>query len=717
MNRAVNRLVARSALLGVAVVLGALAVAHTQKGLEKQQASEGDTTQAAFVDASTAFASPSGMNAPPTMPQAIPSSNLDETLPQIPAVDDYPPSANTPPQELPAFTASNGPPPLPPPSSADAFADAPENVVPVQAELPDLNPDEASSTIEPQSDMNMSYADSGDEATAEGDPNRPDAMAMENPLPPIEPSEVSQASDNTYYPEPDSQGSLPNDVTEQTFSGAASMDVGEPRDRFAMKSQPAGRTASAGGAAIEGNGKPGPDQLARPQTPSLTIQKSAPSEVQVGKPAKLEVTVKNIGTVAAEDVMIRDEVPAGTRLISTSPAADTSRDGVVIWQMGTIEPNAEATAVMEVLPVQEGEIGSVASISFQVSTSSRSISTRPQLQIEHSGPAQVLAGDDVIFQIKISNPGTGAATNVVVEEVVPEGLQHFDGRELEYAIGTLRPGESRLLELKLKAQKPGIVENVIIARAESNIQVEDTHAFEVVAPKLEVQMEGPKRRFLDRKASVQIAVANPGTAPARRVELVAKLPRGVKFISTNNAGQYDASRHSVSWSLEELPPGEMGTVEINTNAVEVGRQEFRVEAKAGSGLTDVAVHDILVEGMAALLFTVTDVNDPIEIGGETAYDVQVINQGSKASTNLRLTAVLPEGMEAVAGEGPTREAISGRTISFEPLARLAPQANAVYKIKVRGTSPGDKRVQIKLVSDEIVQPVTKEESTHVYSDG
>lgn len=719
MNRAVNRLIARSALLGVAVVLGAFAVAHTQKGLEKQQGAGEQANGAAFEAGPTALTSTSGLPPAQAMPQAIPSEDFSASLPEIPDVDGYPPvDAAAPPvlAEVPSDRSQpvTSPPELPPPTSADAFAESPPEILQAQAEMPTQEEISGPAELTPLNDMSMATLDGVEDTEDAQSPNEADEMAMEeNPVSDSPPAAL--VPDSNYYPQPDARGALPNDVTEDTYSGAATMDVGNPRDRTASRSRSG--TMVSEGTGIEGNGKPGPDQLAKPQTPSLTIQKSAPSEVQVGKPAKLEITVKNIGSIPAEDVVIRDEVPAGTRLVSTSPAADTSRDGVVLWQMGTIEPNSEATAVMEVLPFQEGEIGSVASISFQVSTSSRSISTRPQLQLEHTGPAQVLAGDNVVFQIKVTNPGTGAATNVVVEEVVPEGLQHFDGREIEYAIGTLRPGEHRLLELQLKASKPGTVENILTARADSNIRVEDVHQFEVVAPRLEVKMEGPKRRFLDRKATVQIAVANPGTAAARQVELVAKLPRGVKFLSTNNAGQYDAARHTVSWRLEELPPGEMGTVEVHMNAVEVGRQEFRVEAKAGAGLSDVATHDITVEGMAALLFTVTDENDPIEIGGETTYDVQVINQGSKASTNLRLTAVLPEGMEAVAGEGPTRESINGRTIAFEPVARLAPQANANYRLKIRGTSPGDKRVQIKLMSDEIQQPVTKEESTHVYSDG
>jgi uncharacterized repeat protein (TIGR01451 family) len=336
--------------------------------------------------------------------------------------------------------------------------------------------------------------------------------------------------------------------------------------------------------------------------------------------------------------------------------------------------------------------------------------------VEHTAPRQVLIGDDVVFNIKLSNPGTGVATQVVIEEDVPEGLEHLEGRELEYPIGTLRPGETRLLELTLKADQPGMVENVLTARADANILVEDRCQVEIVAPMLQIGVEGPRRRYLERKADYQIRVANPGTAAAKNVQLVARLPRGLKFDSTNNAGQYRKSDHSVHWNLAELPAQEMGTVQLTATPVEMGHHLIRVEGKANLGLVDNAEHEVTIEGLAALLFTLTDANDPIEVGEETTYDIHVVNQGSKNATNVRLLAIAPPGMQPINGEGQTRATVEGQRVLFEPLARLAPQADAFFKVHMKGTLPGDQRIQVKLISDELEQPVTKEESTHVYSD-
>lgn len=100
--------------------------------------------------------------------------------------------------------------------------------------------------------------------------------------------------------------------------------------------------------------------------------------------------------------------------------------------------------------------------------------------------------------------------------------------------------------------------NNIIAKADSGLTAEHQIELEVIAPQLQVAVEGPQQRYLERQANYTITVANPRSAPANEVELLAILPTGLKFVSTNNSGYYDQSRHAVVWSLEQLPPGEMG---------------------------------------------------------------------------------------------------------------------------------------------------------------
>ncbi len=466
----------------------------------------------------------------------------------------------------------------------------------------------------------------------------------------------------------------------------------------------------------EGAGQPGDPRLEGPQSPQLTIQKKAPKEIQVGKPATFSVLVRNVGQVPACDVEISDQVPRGTRLLETRPQAKRGTRGELVWSLGTIRPGEESVVEMSLMPTAEGEIGSVATVHFAADAAARCVATRPQLAVETTVPSKVMIGEQVMLSIVVSNPGTGVATGVVLEERIPPGLRHPAGSELEYTVGDLKPGESRKLDLPLVADKAGPVVNMLTARGDGSLRVENKRQLEVVAPQLDVALEGPKRRYLERQATYQLSVANPGTAAAQNVELVASLPAGLKFVKANNAGYYEEATRTVHWRLEKLPAKEVGSVQLVTLPVEAGQQAIRLRGTAEKGLVAEKDQSVLVEGIAAILFQVADREDPIGVGGETTYEVRVMNQGSKAATNVQLSVLLPPELQPTAAEGPTRHALDGNRVVFEGLAQLAPKAETVYRVRAKALRPGDLRVNIQLKTDDMQTPVTKQESTRVYSD-
>ena len=77
-------------------------------------------------------------------------------------------------------------------------------------------------------------------------------------------------------------------------------------------------------ASADGTGQPGNKQLEGPQSPQLIIQKVAPPEIQVGKPATFRITVRNTGQATAGNVEIHDQ-SRGTRLLGSAPQAAPMR--------------------------------------------------------------------------------------------------------------------------------------------------------------------------------------------------------------------------------------------------------------------------------------------------------------------------------------------------------------------------------------------------------
>ncbi|QDU91586.1 Large cysteine-rich periplasmic protein OmcB precursor [Pirellulimonas nuda] len=465
-----------------------------------------------------------------------------------------------------------------------------------------------------------------------------------------------------------------------------------------------------------GDGKPGERALEGPQQPSLTIEKLTPAEVQVGSPAQFVIKVRNTGRRAAEDVTVTDQTPAGARLLATAPQAEASASGGLTWRLGTLSAGEEKTLTMELMPFEEGEIGSVASVRFAAQASARVVCTRPQLALRMTAPAKVLVGRQQVVTIELHNPGTGDAMNVELYEQVPENLRHAAGPALEFEVGTLKAGETRRMELVMTAEQAGRVTNVLTARADGGLEVDQRVEFDIVAPGLALALSGPSKRYLDRPGTYTVSIENPGTAATKDIQLAAYLPQGMKFVKANNLGEYDPAQHAVLWSLAELPEGGSGAVEVTAVPTAPGDLTLRVEGRAREGLSDESAQQVRVEGIAAIAFSVRDLQDPIEVGGQTGYEVRLTNQGSKAAMNVQVKAIAPAGLQLVSAEGPARHAIRGAEVVFEPIRSLEPQAEVVFQVVAQGATAGDQRMTIEVHSDDLQQPVRKEESTRVFGD-
>ena len=78
--------------------------------------------------------------------------------------------------------------------------------------------------------------------------------------------------------------------------------------------------------------------------------------------------IRNAGAQSADGVTIRDEIPQGTKLVSTTPNAATEGN-TIVWQIGKLSPGEDRTVEMQLMPTTEGEIGSVATVSYSAQAS------------------------------------------------------------------------------------------------------------------------------------------------------------------------------------------------------------------------------------------------------------------------------------------------------------------------------------------------------------
>lgn len=78
---------------------------------------------------------------------------------------------------------------------------------------------------------------------------------------------------------------------------------------------------------------------------------------------------------------------------------------------------------------------------------------------------------------------------------------------------------------------------------------------------------------------------------------------------------------------------------------------------------------------------------------------------------MRLWCYFPSGQQYLAGTGPTPFVNEAGKVTSEPLARLAPKATAVWKVKAEALSPGDTRFRVELTGDQFLRPIEEFEAT------
>ncbi len=462
---------------------------------------------------------------------------------------------------------------------------------------------------------------------------------------------------------------------------------------------------------------PGVRQLEGSQNPSMEIQKRAPNEVQVGIPASFTLLVRNVGNATAFDVHVVDAVPKGARLLRTSPVAQQNGPNGLTWKLGEMAAGAEQMLTIELIPESEGEIGSVASVNFAAQASVRTISTQPKLLVKQLLEPLVLGGDSVKIIIDVSNTGTGTARGVRLEEDVPQNMRHASGAKvLELSVGDLAPGESQKFSIELTAVTAGKVANTLRAIAENSIANESSSPIEVISPKLQIGVEGPKLRYLERQATYTASITNTGTAIATNVDLIVYLPSGLQFNSAENRGEYIPNQHAVMWQLAELAAGQTAATKVTVLPVEEGDFVLRMQATADSIRAEAVEKPVRVEGQSELAFSIEDDNDPIETDGKTTYVVKIVNTGTRVDNDVQLLIDLPDGASVEQVDAPVNYQVTQRAIQFSPIAQMKSKDQQTIRIVVRHSREGTHVLRAQLKSKLRPGAVIKEESTQVYRD-
>jgi uncharacterized repeat protein (TIGR01451 family) len=254
-----------------------------------------------------------------------------------------------------------------------------------------------------------------------------------------------------------------------------------------------------------------------------------------------------------------------------------------------------------------------------------------------------------------------------------------------------------------------------------------------------VTKRGPAQAVVGQMAQFVVDVTNTGRIVLHDVDVVDQYDATLR--PTMATDGYRGNGNRLTWRFAELHPGETTRVEIRCECLRAnGRTCNRVEVATREGAQASDEVCFPITGAAApgggttpslppttgtpgggLTITATDLHDPIAVGKEMTYVVQVANAGTTPQRQVAVTAIVPEGMVPVrlGTTGPRKNGsilqaqFAGNRVIFPPMPEVAPGRTMIYRIRVRTQQPGQTVFTAEATSQQQPQPLRAQATTQV----
>jgi uncharacterized repeat protein (TIGR01451 family) len=452
--------------------------------------------------------------------------------------------------------------------------------------------------------------------------------------------------------------------------------------------------------------------------PDVTIRKVAPAEAAIGEPLIYSIEISNNSETNASEVIVEDRIPTGCKLVGTIPQAELI-GSKILWRLGRLPAKSEQKLLIKVIPLEEGEIGSVATVNFvaEVSTStSVRQAAKPDIKLEVSNRETAKVGENVLFRFRIANEGDAAAQNVSLQDIVPVGFEHPAGKDVTYEIGDLPAGKAVDIDLELTAVRPGQHVNRAIVKSGKDSKVETSAAVKVVDDKgLTIQTPPSQPQPVGQKTNHEIRVTNESSQPISGAAVNVILPQELEFVSASDNGAFTNASNSIRWSMPVMRPGQTITRSTTVVPKTYGVHSSRVQLIQPDQPMEQSASLVEASGIAALRLTLEDSPATVQLGEDFNVEFSILNRGTGPDSNVQFSLVLPAGIDFVSARGPVRNlppqtVASGRSIGFATIPEIGERASVDFQVTLRSRAAGRPKIRAEVRSDQLKEVVAKEEA-------
>ena len=232
--------------------------------------------------------------------------------------------------------------------------------------------------------------------------------------------------------------------------------------------------------------------------PILTISKTGPERLYIGRPAAYEITIANRSDVLAKNTIMEDTIPNGVTGVKATAGAKLSGSKLV-WEFGTLEPNASKNVRVTYTPMKAGTLINNATVTAYcaeavTSTMRTTVTGIPALSLEVVDVEDpIRTGNRATYVIRVENQGSAAATNIRIACILENNVQYLssagatagsrEGQTVRFfPLGNLAPKATAAWRVVVEAVRPGDVRFKAIMNADQLTrpveETESTHIYE-----------------------------------------------------------------------------------------------------------------------------------------------------------------------------------------------------------------------------------------------